>query len=94
MEFAMGCVKCILCFELWGKHQQDDVSVNYNCGGVSKEKTSGGEGQTDYLKEVGEQDDLLGGLCSVGPVAEQRPRQEATQAESRQGQTQEVRRCI
>lgn len=29
-------------------------------------------GLTNYLKTVGKQDDLLGGPCSVGPVAEQR----------------------
>lgn len=38
-------------------------------------------GLTSYLKKVGKQDDLLGGPCSVGPVAKQRTRQEATQAE-------------
>lgn len=51
-------------------------------------------GLTNYLEKVGKQDDLLGGPRSVGPVAEQRPRQEAREAERRQGQTQEVRRCI
>lgn len=36
---------------------------------------------TNYLKKVGKQDDLLGGPCPVRPVAEQRSRQEAAQAE-------------
>lgn len=38
-------------------------------------------GLTNYLKKVGKQDDLLGGPRSVRPVAKQRSRQEAAQAE-------------
>lgn len=49
---------------------------------------------TDDLKQVGKQDDILGGPRPVGPVAEQRAGQEATEAERRQDQTQEVGRRI
>lgn len=49
---------------------------------------------TDYFKKVSKQEDFLGGPGLVGPVAKQRPRDQATQAERRQGQTQEVRSCI
>lgn len=49
---------------------------------------------TDDLKQVGKQDDLLGRLRPVRPVAEQRPGQEAAEAERRQDQTQKVGRRI
>lgn len=49
---------------------------------------------TDDLKQVGKQDDLLGRPRPVRPVAEQRPGQEAAEAERRQDQTQKVGRRI
>lgn len=67
-------------------HIEGEVHATFN---ISKE-----EWLTNYLENVGKQDYLLGGLCSVRPVAKQRSRQEATQAERWQCQTQEVRRCI
>lgn len=49
---------------------------------------------TYYLKQVGKQDDVLGRPRPVRPVAEQRPGQEAAEAERRQDQTQKVWRRI
>lgn len=51
-------------------------------------------GLTHDLESVGKQDDFLGGSSCVGPVTEQRPREETAEAERRQGQTQEVRGCV
>lgn len=46
------------------------------------------------LKQVGKQDDILGGPRPVGPVAEQWAGQQAAEAECRQDQTQKVGRRI
>lgn len=49
---------------------------------------------TNDLKQVGKQDDILGGSRPVRPVAKQRAGQEAAEAERRQDQTQKVGRRI
>lgn len=63
-------------------------------GALSKEHMEEKCRLTNYLKNIGKQDELLGRPCSVRQVAEERPGQEAAQAERWQGQTQEVRCCI
>lgn len=49
---------------------------------------------TSDLKKTGEEDDDLGIISPVGPEPEQRAGEQPTQTESRQTQTQEVRRGL
>lgn len=48
---------------------------------------------TNNLKQVGEKNDLLGGVTPVRPEAEERPGEKTTEAEGRQAQAQEVGLC-